>query len=139
MKDISCPRVPLLYPTTGKSPFRPVRHRRHIIFRAILHDETHFPDPFTFNPDRFIKDGALNPDVLDPSVAAFGYGRRICPGRHMARDAVWIAVAYILTVFEIRPARDADGRPIVPSGEYEHVFLRYALFRLRPTSCLRVL
>jgi hypothetical protein len=46
------------------------------IFRAMLHDETIYPDPFTFNPDRFMKDGQLNPDVRDPGHATFGFGRR---------------------------------------------------------------
>lgn len=44
--------------------------------RAILHDETIYPEPFEFKPERFLKDGQPNPSVLDPS-AAFGFGRRI--------------------------------------------------------------
>ncbi|KAF5334395.1 hypothetical protein D9611_013524 [Ephemerocybe angulata] len=39
----------------------------------ILHNPEDFPDPFTFNPDRFIKDGKLIKDVGDPT---FGFGRR---------------------------------------------------------------
>ena len=35
-----------------------------------------YPDPYTFNPDRFIKDGLLNTDVKDPSDFVFGFGRR---------------------------------------------------------------
>lgn len=27
-------------------------------------------------PERFLKDGRLNPDVRDPATIAFGYGRR---------------------------------------------------------------
>lgn len=44
--------------------------------RAILSDEKIYPDPSKFNPDRFMKDGTLDPSVRDPE-AAFGYGRRI--------------------------------------------------------------
>ncbi|KAG6878839.1 hypothetical protein C0992_007282 [Termitomyces sp. T32_za158] len=44
--------------------------------RAMLHDEDVYPNPFDFNPDRFMKDGKLNPDVKDPDHAAFGFGRR---------------------------------------------------------------
>lgn len=91
--------------------------------RAILHEEQYYPDPFAFNPDRFIKDGSLNPDVLDPGIVAFGYGRRVCPGRFLARDSVWITVACVLALFDVRPAKDADGKPIIPSGEYENSFL----------------
>lgn len=48
----------------------------HFMFRAMLHDETNFVDPYAFNPDRYITvDGQLNPDVLDPT-AGFGFGRR---------------------------------------------------------------
>lgn len=39
-----------------------------------------YPEPFRFNPGRFLKDGRLNLAVKDPATAAFGYGRRVCPG-----------------------------------------------------------
>lgn len=45
--------------------------------RAILHDEKVYPDPFTFNPERFLKDGKLDPSVQGLELAAFGTGRRI--------------------------------------------------------------
>lgn len=53
-----------------------------LLIRAMLHNESVYPDPFTFNPDRFMKDGKLNPAVRDPDHAAFGFGRRylIFPG-----------------------------------------------------------
>ena len=37
---------------------------------------------------------------------------RICPGRHFADNAIFIAVASILKVFEIVHARDSDGNEI---------------------------
>ena len=45
--------------------------------RAILHDERLYHNPFEFRPERFLKDGKIDPDVLDPQRAAFGYGRRV--------------------------------------------------------------
>ena len=45
--------------------------------RAMLHDEELYPDPSFFKPERFLtKDGRLNRDVRDPSMVAFGFGRR---------------------------------------------------------------
>ena len=35
-----------------------------------------YPDPENFKPERFLKDGKINPDVQDPNAFVFGYGRR---------------------------------------------------------------
>ncbi|RDB21839.1 hypothetical protein Hypma_010803 [Hypsizygus marmoreus] len=85
---------------------------------AIMHNESVYPDPFTFDPDRFMKDGKLSPDVRDPALAAFGFGRRICPGRYMAHDTVWIAIASIAATFDITKATDDSGNIIEPTYEY---------------------
>ncbi|KAF4599322.1 hypothetical protein EYR40_006414 [Pleurotus pulmonarius] len=85
---------------------------------SMLHDENHYPDPFTFNPDRFMKDGKLNKGVKDPAAAAFGFGRRICPGRYMAFQSVWIAIASMVATLDIKKAVDGHGNPIEPSGEH---------------------
>ena len=42
----------------------------------MLHDPEDYPDPESFNPDRFIRDKAIDPDVRDPLPIAFGFGRR---------------------------------------------------------------
>ncbi|KAF8589876.1 cytochrome P450 [Ramaria rubella] len=74
---------------------------------AMLHDETVFgPHVSDFEPERF-----LRPDVRDPDVA-FGFGRRACPGRHMADNSIFIAVASILKEFNISHARDIEGNEI---------------------------
>ncbi|KAF8884004.1 cytochrome P450 [Infundibulicybe gibba] len=85
---------------------------------AMLHDETIYPDPFSFRPERFMKDGNINPEVRDPAHATFGFGRRICPGRYMAYSAIWIAIASILAVFDIEKITDENGNIIEPSHEY---------------------
>jgi cytochrome P450 len=61
--------------------------------RAILHDEAVYPDPHTFKPERWLKaDGELDPDTKDPT-AFFGFGRRLCPGRHLAMGATFVICA----------------------------------------------
>lgn len=94
--------------------------------RGILHDDRLFPDPFTFKPGRFI-----GPDV-DPRVHAavdyaFGFGRRVCPGRWMAHAFVWVVVASVLSTFRIEKAV-RDGRVIEPTGAFTPGILSCVIF-----------
>ena len=43
---------------------------------AICRDPNVYPDPEAFNPDRFLKDGKINPLVFNPEDRVFGAGRR---------------------------------------------------------------
>ncbi|KAI0315764.1 cytochrome P450 [Amylostereum chailletii] len=54
--------------------------------------------PREFHPERF-----LDPEThtLDPGAYVFGYGRRICPGRYVAENSVFILLATILSVFDV--------------------------------------
>ncbi|KAF7978428.1 hypothetical protein HWV62_600 [Athelia sp. TMB] len=92
---------------------------------AVLNDKAVYPEPSKFKPERFLKDGELDPTVQDPELAAFGYGRRICPGRQMARSTVWLTAGSILAVFNINKAVDEKGTPVEPSGAYISAILRH--------------
>ena len=35
---------------------------------------------------------------------------RICPGRHLASATVWLTIATVLALFDIRRKKDASGR-----------------------------
>ncbi|EJD46771.1 cytochrome P450 [Auricularia subglabra TFB-10046 SS5] len=83
---------------------------------AILHDERAYPDPHEFNPDRYLHDGRIDPRVQDPRIAVFGFGRRICPGRHFADASVFISIAMLLKCFTFRPYVE-NGVEILPSGK----------------------
>ncbi|KAJ7283163.1 cytochrome P450 [Mycena rebaudengoi] len=83
----------------------------------MLYDEIEYPDPYKFNPDWFLLNGRLNPAVRDPSLV-FGFGRRVCPGRHMAQSTLWITVVSLLAVFNITKAIGEDGKILEPSYEY---------------------
>ncbi|KAL4264130.1 cytochrome P450 family protein [Pleurotus pulmonarius] len=85
---------------------------------AMLHDDTQYPDPFAFKPERWLlSNGKLNSDMKEPTVG-FGFGRRICPGRHLASSSIWITAAMLLAVFDFAYAVDKDGNPIKPSQRY---------------------
>ncbi|KAF8509027.1 cytochrome P450 [Hysterangium stoloniferum] len=89
---------------------------------ALLHDPEVYPDPLSFKPERF-----LEPGVKDPRTAAFGFGRRICPGRWMADSELWITFATILATLHIGRARDEKGKEIIPEGRYNSGFLAHPL------------
>jgi hypothetical protein len=76
-----------------------------------------YKNPFLYNPDRFLKNGKIDPSVRDPTVASFGFGRRGCPGRFYSDAALFAIVTHVLTVFDIKPSLDWDGNEIeiIPS------------------------
>ncbi|TCD64419.1 hypothetical protein EIP91_004100 [Steccherinum ochraceum] len=85
---------------------------------SMLHDPETYPEPERFHPDRFLNaDGTINTNVRDPATIAFGFGRRICPGRHFSDNALSIFIASVLHVFEITPGFDKAGRPVKLSSE----------------------
>jgi len=90
---------------------------------ALLHDPDDYPEPEAFKPERFIKDGRLNPGVKDPSTAAFGFGRRVCVGKDFADSTLFITIASILHVFNIAPSVDVFGRAVLPEPRATSGFL----------------
>ncbi|KAI0793615.1 CyP450 monooxygenase [Fomes fomentarius] len=76
---------------------------------AYSRDPSCFPEPELFSPERFLRDGEIDKDVTSPYDFIFGFGRRICPGRHLADAALFIICSSILHVFEISPPVAADG------------------------------
>ncbi|KZP06779.1 cytochrome P450 [Athelia psychrophila] len=85
---------------------------------AVLNDEKTYPNPSKFNPERFLKDGNYDSLVQDPMAAAFGYGRRICPARHFAREFLWFSAGSILAAFNIDALLDARGERVLPRKDY---------------------
>lgn len=48
--------------------------------------------------------------------------RSICPGRWLAQSEMWIAIASILSMFDIRPIQNERGEDVLPPPEF-HVSL----------------
>jgi cytochrome P450 len=42
----------------------------------MLHDENDYPDPESFKPERYLKNGLPDLTVRDPTTIVFGFGRR---------------------------------------------------------------
>ncbi|KAG9224423.1 hypothetical protein CCMSSC00406_0009465 [Pleurotus cornucopiae] len=81
-------------------------------------DPNIYANPSVFNPTRFLPKLAGG-NGEPPFDAAFGYGRRICPGRHLASASLWIAIATIFSIPHISKARDEKGMEITPPVEFE--------------------
>ena len=65
---------------------------------------------------------------LDPLSSAFGYGRRVCPGRYMAEAQIWLSVACMLSVFHIGPGVERMGMPIKTTPAFSSGFIWYVLY-----------
>ncbi|QRV77605.1 cytochrome P450 family protein [Ceratobasidium sp. AG-Ba] len=77
---------------------------------AITRNPEVYPDPETFNPDRFL-DGTV------PDAPVFGFGRRICPGQFFAESSLLLAISHVLLTMNIEKELGPDGKEIVPPVE----------------------
>jgi len=96
----------------------------------IFHDESLYPDPFAFNPDRFMQPAKdeQTEKLRDPLTYAFGFGRRICPGMYLAMDSIFVVIAMSLATLNIDKKKDANGQYVEPQVEYSTGTVR------RPTN-----
>ncbi|KAF9456702.1 cytochrome P450 [Collybia nuda] len=80
--------------------------------RAMTLDDTIYSNPAMFNPARFLPkpEGNAEPHPMAP----FGFGRKICPGRHLASASLWIVVVSVLATLDISKALDDNGTEITP-------------------------
>jgi cytochrome P450 len=67
---------------------------------SMLNDPQTYANPTQFNPERFLAKDGREPE-MEPRTVCFGFGRRICPGLHLADASIWISTAMSLAVFDI--------------------------------------
>jgi len=71
-----------------------------------------------FDPSRFIdRQGQVKQPAQDSKedYLCFGHGRRICIGKDLAMNSLWITIAYLLWAFDFQKEVDAEGREVTPS------------------------
>lgn len=91
----------------------------------IHRDPSLYPNPETFIPDRWLD--SSYPTFREPlkqypnitNYSAFGFGRRICPGMHIAERSLYILVSRIAWACDIQKKYGDDGKEIaVPLYDY---------------------
>ncbi|KAJ7432778.1 cytochrome P450 [Mycena galericulata] len=92
-------------------------------------DRKTYPEPEIFGPERFIETASHRKEKA-PRDVGFGYGRRVCPGVHLADTTLWLLFASLLTFFDISAPLN-DGRPVLPSGK----FLDGSISHPEPSAC----
>jgi cytochrome P450 len=78
--------------------------------------EIYGADSTRFNPARHLDEkGRVAPGPTDSKEEGhftYGFGRRICIGRHVANNSLFVDIAVVLWAMNIEPAEDAQGKPL---------------------------
>ncbi|GLB44585.1 putative cytochrome p450 [Lyophyllum shimeji] len=83
--------------------------------------------PDIFRPERHMDES----DLPDPRDVVFGFGRRICPGRHFAESSAWTMMANIIATMDIsRTPRDKENG-VFPEYDVIGSFVRHP----KPYEC----
>ncbi|KAF8872237.1 cytochrome P450 [Infundibulicybe gibba] len=83
---------------------------------AMTHDENTHKNPDQFQPERYFdSQGNLNDD---DAILTFGFGRRVCVGRHLANSSIWLVIVSVLATLNIAKAKDSEGNDIEIEGSY---------------------
>ena len=80
---------------------------------AADYDPTHFKDPTSFLPERYLdsEEGAGTPHY------AFGAGSRMCAGSHLANRELYTAFVRLISAFYIFPPKTKEDEPILDALE----------------------
>ncbi|CAH2314078.1 cytochrome P450 2G1-like [Pelobates cultripes] len=82
------------------------------VLAFVLNDPKYFPDPSTFNPDRFLDE---NGDFKkNEAFMAFSAGKRVCLGESLARLELFIFITTLLKHFDIRTPENPVDMDISP-------------------------
>ena len=93
--------IPAGYPISMSSPL-------------IHHNQTLFPDPHAFNPDRWLRGSAREQRELQGFLTSFSAGSRGCIGRNLAMAEMHLGIARVVRRF-------GGGMKLDPAVGEEHI------------------
>ncbi|XP_052858632.1 probable cytochrome P450 6d5 [Drosophila gunungcola] len=70
---------------------------------GLHHDEDNFPDPLSYQPERYLED---NKNYNQAAYLPFGEGPRMCIGARMGKVNVKIAIAKVLSNFDLEICKE---------------------------------
>jgi len=82
----------------------------------------HIQNHFRSNPSASLV--PMGPSVTIRS-SAFGFGLRVCPGRHFVDSSLFFSVSCILSVFHVGPPKDELGNEIPVASKDSGTNSRY--------------
>jgi len=97
---------------------------------AMNRDPDVYERPDDFLPERFLHT-PTGPFTNIGNIHAFGFGRRVCIGRYLADNTVWLTIASVLATLNLTKPKDKEGNEIDISEEYSNYFLRHP----KPYQC----
>lgn len=117
--------VPHKYSANSDDEYRGMRIPANSMIIAnlwnMLQDQAVYKDPTKFNPARYLGPGAES----NPEDVVFGFGRRRCPGVAVAQSSIWLSIALTLAAYDVTPLIGEDGKPVLPSLEYQGDIVRH--------------
>ncbi|EXJ68791.1 uncharacterized protein A1O5_07722 [Cladophialophora psammophila CBS 110553] len=90
---------------------------------GLHHDETKFPNHDIFDPDHYAgrtllaSEYAASADYESRDHYAYGAGRRLCPGIHLAERNLFQAISKLLWAFNFERGEDEAGGPVEPDTD----------------------
>ncbi|THU84092.1 cytochrome P450 [Dendrothele bispora CBS 962.96] len=95
--------------------------------------EAYGSDADEFHPERHLDENGCLKDEENEGHVTYGFGQRICVGRHFANNELFIQIAMILWAMQLEPVKDKDGNLMKPDVDAESLhgfFLRPPPFQI---------
>ncbi|KAF5328106.1 hypothetical protein D9619_013637 [Psilocybe cf. subviscida] len=86
--------------------------------RAVHHNPSVYDDPHVFQIDRYAAGRENIPPA--PKPFAWGQGKHMCPGRHVAVHVIRRFIVKLLTIYEVVPAKQSMENMTIPPISARH-------------------